>query len=317
MPERNLLILHTVGLQALSDWEAVKSRIEAAEPAINVRIVSRGGTPPILPDKTLARWVAERPSLIFSERIAREFVLPRGKRYTGQNISKLDQSNRMRAAGLNAPRSVLLVPGLLLNREIWGDYVIVKPMKGTRGSGVRLVKTEDVGKRYRDLTLFQGVHHDMVVQQFIPHTDPDGFPEDWRALAIFGKPLYIHYRKWATRQKSPEVLATSFSGEIASNVRGVERSRELVTDERIIELCRKAADVFPEVPVLALDIVRDPNTGLFSILEVNPSGGSWHLSSDYALHTFDKKMRRGMYRQFNALETAAQALTDRTLREAV
>jgi hypothetical protein len=77
----------------------------------------------------------------------------------------------------------------------------------------------------------------------------------------------------------------------------------------------RAHEAFPECPVIGVDIVRDSQSGRLYVLEVNPHGAVWHLSS-----TLGKKMDPGhvrdLYAQFNALDRAADLLIEKARAEA-
>ena len=84
----------------------------------------------------------------------------------------------------------------------------------------------------------------------------------------------------------------------------------------VLELAVRATKAFSEIPVLALDIVRDRSTGELYVLEVNPGGKTWHLSSFVAFQEPPENRRR-KYEQFGALDIAADALIERTREEAI
>ena len=58
---RNLLLLHTDTYQERADWLAVKEKIEARAPDIEVRVDSNDH-----PSADVYRWQIARPSLVFS-----------------------------------------------------------------------------------------------------------------------------------------------------------------------------------------------------------------------------------------------------------
>jgi hypothetical protein len=79
---------------------------------------------------------------------------------------------------------------------------------------------------------------------------------------------------------------------------------------------RAISDRLPEVAVLGVDVLRDTNTGRLYVLETNPGGFTWHLSSGLAKKTFTPEHIRNIYQQFDALERAAQLLVEKTRAEA-
>jgi len=96
---------------------------------------------------------------------------------------------------------------------------------------------------------------------------------------------------------------------------GNARNREPVNEPEVLEIAARAASVFKEIPVLGVDIARD-RSGKLYVFETNSGGGIWHLSSDLAKSTFPPALRKATYRQFNALETVADLLIERTRAEA-
>jgi hypothetical protein len=144
---RNLLILHTQERQALSDWETVKEKIEARAPDVEVRIDSND-----FPSPGIDRWQVTRPSLVFSPFRLLGYRPPAGAVYAGREIGKIAEWRRMVDCKLPVPRTVRLVSELRLMPEVWGDYVIVKPVNGLRGRDVRLMRADKVAGRFAELT---------------------------------------------------------------------------------------------------------------------------------------------------------------------
>src|SRR5437016_5899282 len=114
---RNLLILHTQGHQALSDWQTVEEMIDATAPDIEVRIGSNDS-----PSPAIGRWQVTRPSLVFSPFRLLAYRPPGGKVYAGREIGKIAEWQRMVECGLPVPRTARLVPELRLRPEVWGEY---------------------------------------------------------------------------------------------------------------------------------------------------------------------------------------------------
>jgi hypothetical protein len=68
--------------------------------------------------------------------------------------------------------------------------------------------------------------------------------------------------------------------------------------------------------VLGVDIIRDSQNGTLSVLEVNPGGDVWHLSSLLAKNFFTREHVRDLYAQFDALALCANLLMEKTRRAA-
>jgi hypothetical protein len=309
--KRNLLILHTQDQQALSDCEAVKTKIEARAPDIEVRIGSNDR-----PSADVARWQVTRPSLVFSPFRLLAYRPPGGAVYAGSLMGKIAECARLEDYDLPVPRTARLLPDLRLDPAIWGDYVIVKPVAGLRGRNIRLIRTSDVAGRFAALT--DNARRRMLVQQFIEHIDAENYPISCRVLTLFGEPLCQVELTWTEPRLSLAELAAGPAGRIATNAEGAPKQGRLIKIPEILALARRVAAAFPEIPCLGQDIIRQTGTGKLYILETNPSGAIWHLSSaTYAQrpdHT--PEHLQAQYTQFNALDVAANQLIARTRAEA-
>ena len=261
---RNLLILHTPTAQALSDWEEVKHRIQTRAPDIEVRIANN-----LARNSVTRRWQASRPSLVFSAAPLRDYQPAGGKIYAGRKLvelGKAEELERMRATGLPVPPTVPLTPDLRLCGEPWGEFVVAKPAAGWRGKMVRLVRAEDLSRRYRELTASGQVP--MLVQPYIHHVDAEGRAGDYRVITLFGHELLAGY-KWRTEPQRPLAeLAADPDSIIAVNDTSLEKTRRLAHEEDVIALARSVHGAFPEIPVLGIDIVRETGTARLFIMEV-------------------------------------------------
>src|SRR5438067_11531517 len=181
-PVRKLLIVHTPILQDISDWSRVKERINERAPDIEVRIATNG-----VANSATRRWQVSRPSLVFSPYVLREFQPKGGTVYAGCGFSKLDQIRRLESCGVAVPLTAILTSDLAMDPERWGQYAVVKPLRGSMGRNVYLVPTTQVIARYAELTLNET--REMVVQPYIEHSE-NGYPTEYRVLTLFGKVLY-------------------------------------------------------------------------------------------------------------------------------
>ena len=327
-PTRNLLIVQTANLQDPSDWIAIKQRIELDAPDIEVRITNNEHS-----DPTTMRWQVQRPSLVFSPVHLINYAPRGGAVFCGRILGKDEQLRRLSSIGILAPRTATLSSVCSFDPKEWGDYVIVKPNNLNLGAGVTLVRTIDLSARYEELadlssmaivrnsdmnrTLGPAAPRDQVgrsispevllVQPFIDHSE-DGYPTEYRVLSLFGRALYCSRNRWGNKRPPLSEIATDPRGLIASNSSMMGgRIRSICNDAEIISLGERAHEAFPECPVLGVDIIRDNKNGRLYVLEVNPHGAVWHLSSSFA-KTMDQKHTRELYAQFNALDRAANLL---------
>jgi hypothetical protein len=306
--DRNLVILHTPMNEDESDWLRVRSLIGERAPDIEVRIVGNDRR-----DPDAERWQATRPSLVFAVCPLWEYRPAGGKVYAGQAMSKLEETERLRLAGVPTPKTTRLKRDLRLDPTEWGDYVVVKPARGSFGRDVHLVPTAEVAARFDSIVdPKDGVS---LVQSFVEHVDDQGRPTTHRVLTLFGKALYAIRSSWReARAAAAEVAAGD--GLLAANSAEKDRIRELLDDPEIVALAERAAAAVPEVPALGVDVVRETNTGKLYVLELNASGTVWHLSSQTGKTRYPGTFRRRLYRQFNALDRVADLLIARTRAEA-
>ena len=253
---------------------AVKEIIERKAPDIEVRISTNGQLSP----KT-ARWQVRRPSLAFSPvRIADS--LRGGTIYCGRFLGKDVQLRRLSDIGILTPKSAIFSSMRAYDPAEWGEYVIVKPNNANSGSGVKLVRTIDLEARRQELTV--DVSDQLRVEAYIDHSE-DGYPTEYRVMSMFGRVLYCARNRWGTRRPPLADIANDPFGIIASNGAAMGgHVREVCNDPEIIALGERAHRAFPECPVIGVDIVKDTASGRHYVLETNPHGAVWHLSSGFA-----------------------------------
>jgi hypothetical protein len=307
----NLVIVHTPGSQELSDWNAVKEKINLRAPEIDVRIVSNFMLHP-----EITEWQLSRPSLVFSPVRLIKYRPAGGKIYSGRALDKLVASRRLADAGVATPRTMTLAPGLSLDPAVWGEYVVVKPASPRAtsfGHGLALARAESVGDRFGELT-GQGRLR-MIVQKLVDAADEAGRLYAYRVLTMFERPLYAVISRQLKKRLSLADIHDEGSNAIAHNVEGAKRERIFVNEADVLELAARAAKAMQEMPVLGVDIVRERSTGQLYVLETNSGGNCWHLSSRLVREQSHKE-RRKRYNQFGALDVAADALIEKTRREA-
>ena len=227
-------------------------------------------------------------------------------------MSKLEQIERLARHGLPVPLTSRLTPDLSLDLARWGRYAVVKPLLGRQGEDVHLVRTENVAARYAELT--QNGTREMLIQPYVEHTE-NGYPTEYRVMTVFGRAVYSARNSWAMpRQTTLEDIANDPNGIIASNSKQFGRARTVSNDPDIISLGERAHAAFPDIPVLGVDVVRETGgRGLF-IMEVNPKGDTWHLSSLLRKTAFTDQHAQDLYAQFGALDRVAQVLIEETAR---
>jgi hypothetical protein len=156
----------------------------------------------------------------------------------------------------------------------------------------------------------------MIVQKYVDATDDSGRGSEYRVLTMFGRPIYMLMGIEAMPRGSPAEIVDKHNGEIAFNRRGAgKRELRLIIEEDVIDLATRTADVLREVPCLGVDIARSRETGQLYVLETNPAGFTWHVSSRVS-RNYPREVREAIYDQFAALDSGADALIEKTRWEA-
>jgi hypothetical protein len=280
-------------------------KIHQRAPDIEVRVVEMfsAGTETRI-------WTERRPSVIFAATSMGSYAPSRGTVLTSSDIPEERQFPRLAAAGIAAPRTLELMPGMLLNSEIWGEYVIVKRTDRRGGTDIRFVRREDVGPRYSALNNMP-IAHRTLVKRYIHSVDKRGFPFEFRVLTMFGTVLYAARITAIERRPPLAEFANDLRGIPSSDSIEAKRRRTLTYEEDVLQLGRKVAAVFSESACLGIDILRESTTGELFVIEVNSGRNIWHFSSETS-KTYDRTFRRSLYTQFNALDLVSDLLIEKT-----
>jgi hypothetical protein len=185
--ERHLVLGYRPGWQSLEDLNAVARHVADIDPTIRTFIVPTSHRNPVT-----RKHAAGHPTFVFSPGRMTLFRPLRGKVYQGGPIPKVEQVRRLEKAGVPVPRTELLTPGLRLDPEVWGEFVIVKPtdlVTSSHGLGIQLMRTGRV--RYIQPQDYPRGHPGrlgpMMVQRFV---NTGARLTTYRVLALFGEPLY-------------------------------------------------------------------------------------------------------------------------------
>ncbi len=308
-PLRNLLILHTEGAQDIADWMAVRETIRTKAPDIEARIVDSERVSPVT-----RKWQIRRPSLVFCPIHSPHYKPLGGTIYAGKRLSKIEQAERFVDAGLATPRTMRFTPEMPLDPEIWGQNVVIKPIRGSHGVNVRIARLADIAEVARRWD--PQADPEVIIQQFIDHTDASHHLADYRVVTMLGLPLMVQRRRLTRPQPPPETVLKRNPFGVAMNLVSRHRTRDYVDAPDVYEFAIKIAGAFRDVACLGIDIVRERSTGRLYVLEVNPGGNVWQFSSDFTKTFWPPEDRAAAYDQFNALELAAELLIERTRQEA-
>jgi hypothetical protein len=312
--ERHLVLVHTGGYQDIRDFQEIARKAQELAPDIEVFVASND-----IPSSVTRRHAGKRPTLVFSPGNLIEFRPLRGKIYAGSPIPKLEQVARFKGAGLPVPASAEITPDIVLPEAVFGSHVVAKPgfSQASHARGMTLMRREAVRFQPREAYPedHPGRHGAMFAQRFI---DTGPFINHHRVLTLFGTPL-LAFKTAATTARpsldSPDHVLAS----IVVKARRKEGpiARELTGDADILALARRAYSALPEIPLQAIDIVRDAGSGHLFVLEANPGGNTWIFSKGDITTRLQAAL--GVERltdQFDAFTTAAKVLIERTRAEA-
>jgi hypothetical protein len=312
--ERNLILVHTPGYQAVEDFQSIGRAVQQLAPDIEVFVASND-----ISSSVTRRQAARRPSLIFSPGRLLSFRPVRGKIYAGSPIPKLEQIERFRAAGLPVPPTVEIKPNVDLPKTDFGSYVVVKPgySESSRGQFITLMRRESVSfqPRKRFAQDHPGRYWPMLAQKFI---DTGAFVNHYRVLTLFGTPL-LAFKTTSEKARPALDASDDVLADVALKARRRDGpiKRESTSDPDILELARRAYSALPEVALQGIDIIREVGSGKLYLLEANPGGNTWIFSKgDLTARLTEALGVERLTDQFDAFQTAAKVLIERTRAEA-
>ena len=312
LPPKNLLL--AVGFPRCdpADFRDIAQRIEKIAPDIHVKVFHPYRFSE-LPDSI---W--KIPTLLVNMMLSEALKMPRGAALLSRQISKLLQDEMFRLGEIRSPRTAKYEIGMLLDPQVWGDLVLMKPIplnKTSKGIGIQVFRTRRLsGMSTKDFPPDHLVHSTpMLLQEFI---DSGQFPQKYRALTLCGDVLYISKDTCGTQR--PDFSATDDeieSGIFHANGASIEYGQY----PDIYEFARKMASAFPAIPLLGCDIIRNVHTGELFGLEVNAGGNVWHFSSKMMAENRARKpdVVKAVHEQYGAFDVAAKALIRTTRRMAM
>lgn len=288
--------------EAIEDFRKAAALIAARAPDIAVSVLSTASA--LTPLRTAA--AATRRTLAIEMDKVKLLKPLRGTRLVHRRMGKISQLAELEAAGLPIPKWTEISPETRLDPAQWGAYVVVKPSRGSRGAYVRITKTGRV--RYMQPSDYPPDHPGrrapMIAQQYI-HTGP--WPTAYRVLTYLGRPLAaIRYegRKDLAPVESSKGFRLAPGASIIASAKGCTIA--LAVEEDMLELAARTHAVFPTIPSLGVDMLRDEATGKLHLIEINPSGNSWMLSGP-AGRNVQEQFGLDFYGQFGALDIIAEA----------
>lgn len=314
--DRHLVLVQARGWQSAEDWRDIGNRVRALDRRIGLFLVGVEG---VAPD--LAALAAQRPTLVVSPAPVARLGLSRGRVLCGRVIAKMAQLRTLHTAGVLVPRSSLLHPGAAFDPAEWGEVVVLKPadiFSSSTGAGISLMRTERV--RYVAPEDYPEGHPGrrgpMIVQRFV---DTGPRVASYRVLMFLGEPLYCQ-RMEATAERIGLDADDGALETAPVAMQSHDDTRSFVYEADVIDIARRAARAFADIPLLGCDVLRDVRTGQVFVVEVNPGGNTWHFSSQFLAaerarngEAFERERRE----QLDAFGTAALALVAATRELAV
>ncbi|MGH8222991.1 MAG: ATP-grasp domain-containing protein [Woeseiaceae bacterium] len=285
----NLILVHQDTKQDRADYEEIARRVDADVFIVDTKA---GG----IQDP---RFDAGAPTLTVSPMPIKKFVPPRGAVCQGFEHPKSEQCARLAKLGLPVPKWKLIDEHTALHPDDWGPYVVVKPDLGRKGAEIFIKRTGRV--RYRA--------PDFLAQQFI-YTGR--WPVSYRVVTLFGGTL-MSWRCEADQRFVP--LESRWDFKARGGITVVSNKKDsrygLAFDRDVISLAEQAHAAFPGQPLLGTDIVRDADSGALYVIECNPRGDAWLISSVMG-RMIEQANGLDFAAQFGALEVAARALSQET-----
>lgn len=320
MIRKNLIIVHRS--HAGQDFKEIGEKIRRLDASIAVFGVP-GNLATRLPD---SEWRYRTLTVAMGAK----FKLPvkRGPVLENHEIPKLAQQDILGAHGIPTPPALPFRFAMDLDRNLFGELVVVKPMDlrlTSHGNFVYLFRRARLCELTpEDLPLDHPVRnnpHSFLVQKYI-HTGPR--PRCIRVGTFFEKVIFSYAIE--PKQELPDLDAPDDLLERASVASNAgERSRQLIVEDDAIELAIRVHKAFGSLPLLGMDIVRDHFTGKLYVLETNAGGNTWTFSSSIGEGTrisigalthaggdADARGRLALIKQFGAFDVVARALVAKT-----
>ncbi len=310
--KKNLILIGDFRFR-VKDFEEIAHEVVALRPDIAVHLVSPNDTAAVVPDD---KW--RRPTITVSFGPPGNFRPRRGPMFKNLPIERFKQLKRMREAGVSTPRAETFIFHRLYDPKIWGPFVIIKPVDfefGSNGDDAHLVRTSKAHLLKPDQFALKSPSSGAPISRMIlSFVNTGDRPCRYRALALFGEPLYIQL---TTLDEPRADLLTATDEELFASmvdINGGERSNAYGDYPDVFAFARKIGDAFAEIPLLGIDILKDIDTGELFGLEVNAGGNVWHFSSHYLADRRAKfpNMANEMKSQFGAWQAAARALARQT-----
>ena len=324
MARKNLILIHRHGAGYEKDFREIAEKVHALEPGIVIFLL------PAMLKKSLPERDWAYPSLTVALSSRFKFPVRRGPVLKNQQVEKLGQQEVFRKHGIPTPPALPFRFGMALDPILFGEFVVLKPMdlqQTSRGDGVHLIRRRRLlGMKHEGFPPGHPIHsarQGYLAQRFV---DSGEHPSYIRVQTFLGKAIY----SWQTTLIQPRCPLDAEDEELERATiatQGGAKTRRLVFDADVLALAERVHAALPHIPMLGVDIIREAGTGRLFVLECNPGGNTWHISSDIGekirLGLGDAEAngkeraeeigRRIMIDQFGAFDIVARRLADATL----
>lgn len=321
-PQRLLVIVMNPNKAGFDDFHEIAKEVQRLAPHIAISIATPYDSAAVVQE---SRWNWPTLTVGIGTGLGK-FTPPRGSVMQGYPVKKVEQFARFTSLGIGTPLTARLDAKQLYDPQVWGEFVILKPLPlslSSSGAGVKLIRTarlNDLNRR-NGVAAFVGHDAPILVQTFI---DTGSFPTHWRILTLFGHVLYS-MKFWCPIQR-PELTASDDEIENAiietkhpdlKKSFGMHDMRELSAEPEILEFATRVSGAFPTVPLQGIDVLKEDKTGRLFALEINGGGNVWHFSSKRGTSGREGGItREDRIAQFGAWEVAARSLIEATMRHA-
>lgn len=306
MTKRNLILIHR-GPEYEKDFDEIAAKVNRLDESITIYHL------PAQLDVQLPLTAWQHPTLTIALTPSFRISIKRGPVLKNSAISKLEQLNVLRRNGIPIPPAMEFEFGKKLDPILFGEFVLIKPLNlqlTSTGHGVhvlRRVRAEQI-KPLRfssDHPIRNG--EKFIVQRFV-YTGQKA--ASYRVTTLLGRILFA--AKFRSNSISPDLSSPDDQIETASYTAKGDRTITFEFQDQMLELARRVAIIFKDIPLLGIDLIQDVVTSKWYVLEINGGGNTWHFSSklwaDY--HLKNPEALHKMKSQFSAFDAAAEALAE-------
>ena len=309
MTKRSLVLIHG-GPEYESDFEEIAGKVFALNEDITIYMVSAAS------DDQMPKEAWLHPTLVVALTPKFDLKIARGTILRNLPIPKLTQAKLMREAGIPTPPVLPFRFGMNPDPILFGDFVLIKPMSlnlTSSGKGIQVFSRKRLGQlKITDFPPDHLIHKDRegyLVQKFI---NTGRYASTYRVSTFLGKILYS--MKYRSLEASPDLSGPDSAIENGNFTQKGSRENLLDDCPEAVSLAKRIAEVFSDIPLLAIDLVVEEGTGNMYALEINAGGNTWHFSSRMWAERRAKypELIRQMKLQYSAFDSAAQALVEKT-----